>query len=73
MHNLHTVILQSMTSFLLFVIRNPQTVIRKGKIFKATGSLERLELELFSNLGLKLHKPFPCLPFEKSMMAALGL
>ena len=40
MHNLHTVILQSMTSFLLFVIRNPQTVIRKGKKISATGTSE---------------------------------
>nr|CAH0106732.1 unnamed protein product [Daphnia galeata] len=40
---------------------------------KKSVQLERLELELFSNLGLKLHKPFPFLPFEKSMMAALGL
>jgi hypothetical protein len=43
MHNLHTVIVQSMASFLiflLFVIRNPQAVIRKGKKISATGTSE---------------------------------
>ena len=71
MHNLHTVIVQSMASF--FIVCCKKSSNSNTEKEKKSVQLERLELELFSNLGLKLHKPFLFFPFEKSMMAALGL
>ena len=70
MRNLHTVIVQSMASFFIVCYKKSSD---SNTEWEKNQQLERLKLELFSNLQLKLHKPFPFPPFEKSMMAALGL
>ena len=75
MRNLHTVIVQSMASFFVVCCKKSSSDSNaereKNQCNWKSGTSEPGTLQQLAKL--KLHKPFPFPPFEKSMMAALGL